>query len=234
MNMGKKIAGLALVVAVGCAWSLPAAAQSEFLFHGYSQVTSGTPDAVGSTIAVHGILSTVGGVAMPIALDLENYEYTVSVDLTVTAYSYSPVPFPMISITYDGGELHIYADPIVGGTAADYAAPGTFTDGELILAATVDPGWIANINDIDLNGSFNGSGAGSCDFYGGTQLDALMTAEYYFTDWNFMGTPVADPNPPYTSVPAGYHRIFDIKLTPPNDPSSATSTTWGGLKAMFD
>jgi hypothetical protein len=80
---------------------------------------------------------------------------------------------------------------------------------------------------------FSGSGNGSCDFFDGTQLMDLVTAEYYLDDWGFVGTPVADANPPYVIVPDGFERKFDVKLTPPNDPTPTEPGTWGQVKSLY-
>ena len=127
----------------------PALGNSEFLFNGYSKYwDSDPPDAVGSTMEVYGILSSVWQVPPPIPLDTAQYQYTVYVaSMMVTAYSFTTVPFPMKMLAYNGGEIHIYADPIATGTAADYADPTTFMDGELILVATVDPNWSLILSD---------------------------------------------------------------------------------------
>ncbi len=234
MKMAKKITGLALAAAVLGLAAAPAAAQGEFLFNGYSRTVSGSLDAVGSAIEVYGILSSTGGLSTPIPLDLDNYQYTVHVHgMTVASFTSSAIPFPMKTIVYEGGELEIWADPVAGGTPADYGAVGTFTDGEQILTAHVDDGWTLPMNDIDGNGAFTGTGSGTCDFYGGTQLGALMDAEYYFVDWPFTAPPVADPNPPFTTVPPGFERLFAVKLVPPNDPSPTEPATWGQVKGLF-
>lgn len=236
MRTAKLITALLLGAAIMGTSSVAAWAQSEFLFNGYSRTMSGTPDAVGSAIEIYGTISTTGGVPTPIALDLVNYQYTIHVEgMTVGTYTYvPPPPFPQKQIVYNGGLLRMFADAKVGGTAASYAVPATFTDGELVLVASVDPIWTLLLSDLPpTDGRFTGSGSGKCDFYDGTQLDAFIAAEYYFNDWNFLGVPVADPNPPFTTVPAGFQRRFDIKLTPPNDPSPVFDRTWGGVKAIF-
>jgi hypothetical protein len=224
---------IALAVALILAAAAPALGDSEFFFNGYSKYWDGhTPDAVGSIMEVYGILSTVSEVPTPIALDTDNYQYTVYL-ATMQVASYSNMPPQIKTITYNGGEVHIFADPLVGGTAADYADPPTFMDGELILNATMDDAWTLVIYDFDGDGSFSGSGTGFCDWIGGTQLDALSGAEYYLEDWYVHATPVSDPNAFGISVPAGFHRMFDTKITAPNDPNPVVSGTWGGVKSLF-
>ncbi len=213
----------------------PALGNSEFLFSGYSKYWDGeTPDAVGSTMEVYGILSSVWQVPPPIPLDTAQYQYTVYVaSMMVSTYSFMPVPFPMKSLTYNGGEIHIYADPIATGTAADYADLTTFMDGELILVAAVDPNWSLMLSDSDADGSFSGTGSGTCDFVAGTQLGALAAAEYYLADWMLYGSPVSDPNSYGIDVPAGFHRLFDVKIATTFDPTGSEPGTWGGVKNLY-
>lgn len=237
MKLKKVLAPAALLIAL--LMTAHVMAGSEFLFDGYA-VYSPAPDQVGATMDVYGILSTVGGVPTPIALDMDNFEYTVHVaDMAIATYDEFPAIPPIIGprkvLTFAGGMLRIYADAIVGGTAADFAAPGTFTDGEPILFAGVKDNWTLNLMDgsITPDGVYTGSGAGFCDFIGGTQLDAITVAEYYLDDWNFLGLDISDDNPPATPVPAGYDRSFKVKLTPPNDPTPTVETTWGKIKELY-
>ncbi len=228
----KKLTALAVAALIATALAAPALAGSEFLFRGYAKYWDGQPpDVVGSTMEVYGILGAVGGLTLPLPLDLDNYQYTIYI-ATMNLVAYSNSPPSIKSLAFNGGEIHIYADPLVGGTPADYANRPTFMDGELILRALVDPGWTMVLFDFDGDGAFAGSGSGSCDFIGGTRLGDLSAAEYYLNDWNFLATPVADPTPALP-VPQGYHRVFDCKLTPPNDPTPNAQGTWGELKNLF-
>jgi len=225
------VATLLLLMAI----TVPVQGESEFLFYGFSKYWEGEPpDAVGSNMEVFGILSSVGGLDFPIALDTDNYEYTLFI-ATMTVATFSNDPDYILILTYDNAEIHIFADPIVGGTAADYADYTTFMDGELILNAIVDNGLTVNLFDFPPNqdGNFAGFASGACDFIGGTQLDALIAAESLLENWGVYGT-VADPDSgPGIEVPDGFHRLFDVKITPPNDPSSSESSTWGGVKSLF-
>ncbi|MHB8078025.1 MAG: hypothetical protein ACYDIE_02045 [Candidatus Krumholzibacteriia bacterium] len=225
---------LALVAALTAA--APALAASEVIFYGYAKYVP-VIDAVGSTLEVYG-LAAPGSVAPPIAFDWANYEYTVQVSgLTVATYAADSVPVgPYLldrkSSTYAGGIVRIYQDAKAGGTHADFAAPGTFSDGTLILTAAVDDGFASLLTDgpIVHDGIFVGSGSGTCDFNGGSRLDELVSAEYYLNDWFLGGVPISDPSP---TVPAGFQRLFNVKLVSPNDPTSAEPGTWSGVKALY-
>ncbi len=234
MKLKKVLAPAALLIAL--LMTAQALAGSEFLFNGYATYTP-APDQLGATMDVYGILSTVGGVPTPIAVDMDNYQYTVHVEgMTIGGQSsYPPPPFPRMSSIFNGGMVHIYSDPIAGGTAADYGDVSTFVDGELILFASVDDGWTLNLMDGSITppGVFTGSGAGTCDFIGGTRVGDLSLAEYFLNDWNFLGLDISDPNPPVTPVPDGFDRSFKTKLTPPNDPTASENSTWGKIKDLY-
>ena len=235
MKLKKVLAPAALLIAL--LMTAHVMAGSEFLFDGYA-VYSPAPDQVGATMDVYGILSTVGGVPTPIALDMDNFEYTVHVaDMAIATYDEFPAIPPIIGprkvLTFAGGMLRIYADAIVGGTAADFAAPGTFTDGELILAATVHDGWRMQLAD-PFGMTFAGSGVGFCDFYGGSNLADLIEygGQPFLENWTFAGTGISDPSF-FVTVPDGYDRIFGVKLVYP-EPVPTTGSSWGGVKALFD
>ena len=234
MKTAKHNLATAVALLLALCLTAPVLGNSEFLFNGNAKYWDGeTPDVVGSTMEVYGILSSVWQVPPPIALDTVNYEYTVYIaTMYLSSYSYMPVPFPMKAFSFDNAEIHIFADPIVGGTAADYADPTTFTDGELILVAAVDPGWAMNLTDIDGDGAFTGSGAGTCVFVGGTQLDALQAAEYLLDNWYLYGSPVSDPSAG-TIVPANFHRLFDAKIATTYDPTPAVESSWGRVKSLY-
>jgi hypothetical protein len=233
MITAKRILALTIALLVAMAMVSAAFGQSEFLFFGYSKYVAGDPDDMGSIMDVYGIMTTVGGVDFPIPVDMLNYEYTVYVSSMVVASNTNEPP-TVLNLGYNGGEVRIYKDPLAGGTLADYADPSTFTDGELILHATVQDGWTALLFDFDTDFIFTGSGSGFCDFIGGSQLGDLVVGEYYLEDWGLHGTPVADPNPDQgITVPTGYDRVFDVKLTPPNDPTATDPASWGEIKRLY-
>jgi hypothetical protein len=241
MKSAEKVVVLAVALLFATAAVAPAQYGSEFVFDGYSKYIAGTPDAVGSVMEVYGILSTVGGLTYPISLDTANYQYTLYIgNMQVTDYMEETM-FPIKYITYGGGSIFIYADAIGGGSAADYGNLPTFTDGELILQAVINGGYVVALDDFGFptgDGFWKGSGSGTCDFIGGTQLDALMAAEYYLENWNVIASVVDDgagiTGGGTVQVPAGFHRLFDVKITPPNDPTATESTTWGQVKKLYD
>jgi len=228
------IPALALVAALAAA--APSLAAGEIIFYGYAKYTP-APDALGATLDVYGVASP-GSVAPPIAFDWATTQYTVHVSgMAITSYTADSVPVGSYTLdrqttVFSDGTLEIFADPVAGGTAASYASPGTFTDGALILGAAVDPGFTSLLTDgpVVRDGVFVGSGSGTCDFNAGSRLAELVAAEYYLDDWFFGGTPISDPNP---TVPAGFTRVFNVKIVSPNDPTAADEGTWGGVKALY-
>jgi hypothetical protein len=233
MTRRKSILAFALVSLVALAMTGSAFGNSEFLFFGYSRYLD-NPDQVGSVMEVYGILNPATEVPVPISLDLANVQYTVFVASMLVA-SFSETP-EMKSLTFNGGVVNIYADAMgmPSFTDADYGDLSTFTDGELILVANVDDGWPALLWDFDNDGRFTaGSNGGTCDFVAGTRLGDLVAGEYYLDDWGFFGSPYVDPDPPWTTVPDGFHRIFNVKITAPNDPTPTELSTWGQVKTLY-
>jgi hypothetical protein len=205
----------------------------EFVFFGFSKYLDGeAPDAVGSNLEVYGILNPAGGLSLPIALDPDNFQYTIYI-ASMTVTSYSNEPDYLKTLTYDSGEIRIYADATTGGTAAAYVDRATFTDGELIFLATLDSGFIVKLFDFDGDQLSNGYGSGECDLHGGSQLEALTDVGYFLDDWGIYAT-IADPGSgPGLTVPDGFHRLFDVVLTPPNDLTARKGSTWGKLKRSY-
>jgi hypothetical protein len=234
MTRSNSLLALALVSLLVVATAAPVLGNSEFLFYGFSRYLD-TPDEVGSVMEVYGILNSATSVPLPLPLDEDNFEYTVVVtDMTVATADLMP---NMKSLTYDGGVISIYSDDMGAGgfTAADYGDLSSFSDGDLILVANVDAGWPAILWDFDGDGFFTaGSNGGTADFVGGSMLADLIAAEYYLDDWGFFGSPYADGDPEWIVIPDGFHRIFNVKVTAPNDPTPNQSSTWGQVKALYN
>jgi hypothetical protein len=224
----------ALTVTSGMALpALPALGGTELVFRGYAKYVSGSPDELGAVMEIYGVLERATGTITPIDVDLQNNEYTIAVTgMTVTDAFDQPSPSRRI-ISYGAGQLHIYAQPIGTGTAADFGLPGTFTDGEMLLGGDVRADCIAELFDFDDDGDYSGSAYGGADFDAGTRLSAMEAAGYDLTDWNFNGT-LADPDAGAgVTVPAGYDRVFDILLTPPREPSPVEAASWGRIKNLY-
>jgi hypothetical protein len=220
---------LLMTVATGSA----ALGLDAFDFSGHSRIVMGAPDEVASVMDVYGIMTIPAGVDLPLPLDLQNYEYTVHISHMVVA-AHNNEPPTVLNILYNGGEIRLFKDHRLSGTIADFTEPSTISDGEVILRATVQNGWTALLFDFDIDLLFRGNGSGFCDFNGGSQLGDLVNTGYYLEDWGFQATTVADADPDQgLMVPVGYHRVFDIQLTPPNDPTASDPATWGQIKTLY-
>ena len=215
---------LALLVAV------PVAAQVEFTFEGFAVYTT-APDMVGCTVDVYGIANPPVSVPTPIPTDFYNYEYTIHVTGMTSA------SFVTGSDTKDwvfnGGNIAIYADALAGGTAGDYLVPATFTDGTMLLSATVDDGWEMHL-DNPFGLYYSGAGIGSCDMVGGTAYQELVNMDYTLNDWTFAGTGISEAYFPFITVPDGYQHVFGVKIIFPYDPTANEDMDWGQVKALFD
>jgi len=191
----------ALVVATG-AWADP----PNFDFNGYAIV----PTTAGGTLILRSVLTNNGVVPTPIALDFTQFQYTLLVTATL-----SVVGPPS---QYSPASIEMFEDPIAGGTAADYAAPGTFTDGTLILAGVFDGNLTRNRFTPTL-----GSFIGLVDFTAGTRLGDLGTPQ----DWPFGGAWSRS----ISGIPTGYDENWDGKIdlaTVAVEPSS-----WEAVKEMY-
>lgn len=227
----KQLTRAALVAVLLAVCVVPAAAEVEITFEGYCWYAPAV-DAVGSTMQVLGVANAPVSAPPPIVMDFDTYQYTVWVDeMVVAAFNYDMVDQKKVT-DFNGGVIRIYRQMKAGGTPADYAVPATFTDGELILTATVQDGWRMQLSD-PFGMTFAGSGIGLCDFDGGSSLAELIEfgGQPFLENWTFAGTGISDPSF-FVTVPDGYDRIFGIKLVYP-EPVPAGESSWGGVKALF-
>ena len=190
--------------------AVPASAQQLFDFLGQADV----PDAVGGTLSMHSIMPEVSPpVYPPLPLDFDNFEYTLVVtglgldDLGVGTYPLQ---------TYSGGTIAIYED---AGTAADYANPGTFTDGTAILVGNV------TLLTRQVFTATIGSIAGSVDWTGGTQLNEFAPVDQL--NWSFLSGINQNNAEP------GYDEQWDGKVEPQGPIVETESQSWGTFKAFM-
>jgi hypothetical protein len=223
----------ALALAAMVVTALPAQAGSGFVFYGYARYGEGdVPDDDGSTLEVFGTLEPATGMRTPLAVDLETYEYTIHIQYLMVIGSVM-LTEQMKQVSYCGGLLRIYRDELAGGTGADYTDPASFTDGERLLSVR---GLCLQTALFDLDGDllWLGDGSGTFDFAGGDQLPDLVANGYDTEGWQLFASPVADANPLHgITVPEGFLRVFNIKLTPPNNPQPVSAATWGGVKNLY-
>lgn len=169
------------------------------------------PASVGGTATIYGKIVNGAAVASPLPLDFAGRQYTLVVTGLVqdTAGSTS---------LFSGGAVMIYED---AATAADWAAPATFTDGVVVLS-----GSLAAFQRTMFTATL-GSGAGAVDWTGGTLLDLLDPADR--TAWPFL-TAVSRA---VTQVQPGYAERWDGKVEPQEEVVATEQRSWSELKAAY-
>ena len=222
-----KITVLAALVALAVS---PAMGQVEFTFEGFAMMTPGT-DQVGASLTVYGIANPAISAPTPLPMDFDTYQYTVAVSgMTVTGYNQDVVNNRK-TFQFEGGTIRLYSDMIAGGTAGDFALPGSFTDGDMFVEAAVDDGWELILNN-PLGFGYTGAGIGTCALTGGSSLGDLQDLEFPLDGWTFAGTGVGEPSP-FIQVPNGYDYIFGVKIIFPYDPTPNEDSTFGALKNLY-
>ena len=201
--MAASLTAAALLANAGAAMADP----PNFDFNGYAKI----PSIPGGLFFLRAVLTNNGVVPTPIPLDFTLNQYTLIVNATLMS-------IPGINEDYDHTYVALYEDPIGGGTAADYAAPATFTDGTLILYGDFNP-FLRRTTFTPTLGSYSGT----VHFYGGSQLGAL-------------GGPVDLPfgggwSRTVSGIPAGYQENWDglIGL----GAVGVEPRTWEGVKRLY-
>jgi hypothetical protein len=178
-----------------------------FDFNGYAQVS----DVIGSALVMRSVLTNNGEVPTPIPLDFTLNQYTLVVGGTLSS-------IVGVARNYTMANVAMYADPILGGTAADYANAATFTDGTLILSGVFD-GFLVRNRFSAMLGNF----VGTVDFTGGTLLGGLTTPQ----DWPFGG----GWSRSVTGIPAGYQENWDGKID--LAPVGVEPSSWQKVKGLY-
>lgn len=201
---------LASALALGALAMSPGAYAADppnFDFFGYAIVS----DVLNSPLTMRSVLTNNGVVPTPIVLDFTTKQYTLVVTGTLASIVGTARNYPAATCT-------IYEDAIGGGTAADYANPGTFTDGTVILSGAFD-GNLVRYRFTATLGNF----IGKVDFTGGTRLSDLSTPQ----DWPFGG----GWSRSVTGIPAGYQENWDGKID--LSPVAVQEKTWDGVKQLY-
>jgi hypothetical protein len=170
-------------------------------------------------------VGTVPNLFAPLVFDHANKQYTyVFSGLISTARNQFG---DFVVVDYSSGNLSVYEDARVGGTAPMYGVnppnatvPGNFADGTLYLTGTLTNFQVVfNVN--------NNSGSFNSDFTatGGSQLGNIPPGDR--AGWTFAG---ATGNA--TNIPLGYVYQVDgqVFLT---KPTLTRPSTWGGVKALY-
>lgn len=190
------------------AFAVPATAQTEqfFDFLGQAQV----PAAVGGTLSMYSVVNEALPATTPLPLDFANYEYTLVITGLVLDVDGS-------TQVYSGGSIVLYED---NGTAADYAATGTFVDGTPLLSGTF------TILNRTMFTSTIGTVNGYVDWTGGTRLDDI--APWDQDHWAFL------PGVNTRNAVEGFDEVWDGKLEPEVPIVGSDNITWDQLKSLFN
>lgn len=220
---------LALVLALACAFSVPAARAQSLLFD-YVGFDYENPELnPGLFLDVNDGYQGVGEVGslfLPLVADTANFQYTYFFDGLIVGSRINSFPFVIINFN-NPGTLTIYEDAKVGGTPADYGtnppsaiAPPTFTDGTPILV-----GKLTNFQYILNTGTNTGSFEADFEAIGGTQLGNFPLNQR--VGWTFAGTSGSS-----VTVPTGYDHQVDGQ-TFLNPPTPTHNSSWGRIKARY-
>jgi hypothetical protein len=200
---------LTILLAVAIAASLPVAAQAQQLFDFLGQAN--VPAVQGGPLSMYSVMAQPAGTPPPLPLDFADFEYTLVIEGLELMVDGAPQQ-------YAGGSITIYED---AGTAADYAAPGTFTDGTAILSGTFD------YLDRSMFTATLGSALGQVDWTGGAWLGVIAPSDR--VDWGFF----AGINAMASQVEPGYDERWDGKVEPPEPIVGDEEMTWGDVKNIF-
>jgi hypothetical protein len=178
-----------------------------FDFNGYAQI----PAAVNGPLVVRAVLTNNGAVPTPIPLDFANNQYTLVIFGALASDNGTTQQYALTG-------LDIFEDPIASGTAADYAAPGTFTDGVHVLGGVMPDG-LVRLQFTPSLGNF----LASVDFVSGTRQGDLSGP----TDWPLGG----GWSRTVGGIPPGYHENWDGKID--LTPVGVDSRTWQDIKKLY-
>ena len=200
---------LALCVAAAVI-GLPSLAAAQQLFDFFGQAN--LPANVGGSLSMFSEVRDPAPGTTPIPLDFANYDYTLVIeDLVLDSEDAS-------GQVYSGGSITIYED---NGTAADYANPGSFTDGTAILV-----GVVTLANRAVLIGTI-GTVNGSVDWTGGTRIGDIAPDDR--NNWALL----SGTNSSATQTEPGYDEAWDGKVEPQEPIVPNEETSWGRLKTDF-
>ncbi len=191
--------------------AVPASAQQLFDFLGQTVV----PAAAGGMLNMDSLIRDPAPATTPLPLDFANFEYTLVVTNLELISGDGTTASPQ---NYANGTLTIYED---NSTAADYANPATFSDGEAILIGTITT---LNRTMFTLT---HGSAAGWVDWVGGTHLDDIAPVDQI--GWPFL-TGISARS---TVIEPGYSEQWDGKVEPEEPIVDTEDMSWGSVKALM-
>ena len=189
----------------------------------------------GSLLNVYGIVNDFAGPMASLEPVPAGTEYTyvltnlVSTGTTITPGTFANTYRTVYNTTNPAGDnFFIYTSP----TNASFAAPGTFSDGSLVLSGRFQSLTVTfikrNSDQVFLGGNADTGTPSAANgvFTGGSAFPQVSV--------NGQGCPFRVTGAWATSVtlPAGYTAHFDGKLDI-DCPTSVTPSTWGFIKAQY-
>lgn len=213
-------------VVMASLWALPAGAVNLLAdYQGFDYEPTKVGPNFGDVGNSYEVLSTVPQLGAPLVFNLGANQYTVVISGLTSVSKLGLGTYDII--TYAGGTVNVYEDPIGGGTAAAYGvnpanatAPSTFIDGTNILV-----GSLSSFQVVYDNATRTGSFEGNLTFTGGSQLGNFPSNQR--AGWTFAGV---TGNSPIT--PTGYMHQVDGSIYLDN-PVPVQATTWGAVKALY-
>lgn len=188
----------------GGPYGAAAADSGVFFFSGYASV----PPGVGQTLTLRSLLVDRPESPPPIRLDFTAQQHTLVIEATLRAI----VPNTHL---YSDATIAIYSDSITNGTAADYARPDTFTDGELILSGEFDT--LGQYLVPPASNFF-----GHLMWTGGSRLDELAIPPCFLSGtW--------DESAP--GIPVDYNQAWTGELQAIRD--AVEPGSWAAVKGLF-
>lgn len=189
------------------------------------------PDAYGTEPGYVNHMSQAGAVLTIRGVIDRFFDPFLDLDPAATEYSFvfrdlvslGSINFGGIILTnYAGGFFEVYEDP---SNNADFANPGTFTDGTLVLN-----GFLDNFYVQQFQGPGGWSGTYQVDF----EFTGPVGGPLYDRVEQCYGTSGGGWSDSAPIIPAGYTVQVDGHMNIEDcRPTSAEEATWGGVKALF-
>ena len=173
------------------------------------------PDGAGDSLTLYAQVADAQPATTPLPLDFANYGYTLVVsDLVLVTDAFPEV--------YASGTITLYED---NGTPADYAMPGTFSDGTALLVGNLSL-TLYHLSDVMPSNTL-GNGTGVVDWVGGTRLNDFAPSDQ--SDWTF----VVSTNSGSGLLEDGYDEVWDGKVEPQGVIVGTDKVSWDEVKSYF-
>jgi hypothetical protein len=188
--------------------------ESFFDWYGFLQLSG--PD---NTVGTGGVCRALFDVVQPdpcFPVDTATNEYTVVID-NLSIATVVNMGGGNYRTTWSGGQIRVFEDPLKN---ADWAAPGTFLEGTLVLIGGPYASFV-RIRYATGIGSFGGD----FNWTGGTRFDNLPNCQE--NGWKTFGG-LSNR----VTLPPGYIEAWDGQFYC-NSPIPVNQGTWGSIKSLY-